>query len=301
MKQPPTLPEAPPTLRRGLETARKALNAAGVPDSRLEAEVLLRFVLGWERSRFLAEVYAGGAPLAPNARERLRSLLARRIDGEPLAYIVGTREFYGLKLRVDERVLIPRQETELLVDLALAQIAASPADRPVVIDVGTGSGAIALAIAANSPAARILAADVSADALAVAKRNAQALGLADRVSFIRSDMLAAARGPADLIVSNPPYIPSDEMANPQPEIKREPRLALDGGADGLDPFRRLARGAARTLAPGGALIAELMPQQMDAAESIARTLIPRARRISRRQDLFGDDRALVAETDGGGA
>ena len=296
--QPPTLPE-PHTLRRGLETARKALNAAGVPDSRLEAEVLLRFVLGWERSRFLAEVYAGGAPLATDARERLQSLLARRIGGEPLAYIVGTREFYGLNLRVDERVLIPRQETELLVDLALGAIAASRAARPVVMDVGTGSGAIALAIAANSPAARVFAADISAAALAVAKRNANALGLADRVSFIRCDALAAARGHIDLIVSNPPYIPSADMANLQPEIKREPRLALDGGADGLDPFRRLARQASRALAPGGALIAELTPGQMDAAESIARTLIPRARRISRRQDLFGDDRALVAETDGG--
>ena len=295
--EPPPIPERA-TLRRGLETARKALNDAGVPDSRVEAEVLLRLVLGWERSRFLAEVYAGGSqPLAPDARERLRALLARRIGGEPLAYIVGTREFYGLSLRVDERVLIPRQETEILVDLALERIAASPADRPIVIDAGTGSGAVALAIAANAPAARVFAADISAAALAVARRNAAALGLADGISFIQCDTLAAARGPADLIVSNPPYIPSAEMAGLQAEIKREPRLALDGGADGLDVFRRLAQQAARVLAPGGALVVELMPGQMDAAESIARARVPRARRISRRQDLFGDDRALIAETD----
>ena len=293
--EPPPAAEFP-TLRRGLETARKALSAASVPDARIEAEVLLRFVLGWERARFLSEVYAGDSPLAPDRRERLRALLARRLGGEPLAYIVGAREFYGLTLRVDERVLIPRQETELLVDLALDRIRASPASRPLIIDVGAGSGAIALAVAANSRAARVVATDVSADALAVARNNAATLGLADRIGFIRCDLLAAARCPADLIVSNPPYIPSADMANPQAEIKREPRLALDGGADGLDPFRRLARGAARALAPGGALIVELMPSQMDAAESIARASIPRARRISRRADLFGDDRALIVET-----
>lgn len=293
--EPPTVAELP-TLRYELETARKALSAAGVPDSGIEAEALLRFVLGWERSRFLAEVYGGGARLFPDRRERLRASLARRLGGEPLAYIVGTREFYGLNLRVDERVLIPRQETELLVDAALDRIEASTAARPLAIDVGTGSGAIALALAANSRAARVIATDVSARALAVARRNAAALGLSDRIGFVRCDMLDAARGAADLIISNPPYIPSADMANLQAEIKREPRLALDGGADGLDPFRRLARRAARTLAPGGALIVELMPSQMDAAESIARASIPRAERISRREDLFGHDRALIVET-----
>ena len=286
-----------PTLRRGLEIARKALSAAGVPDSGIEAEALLRFVLGWERSRFLSEVYAGDARrLAPARYERLRALLARRLGGEPLAYIVGAREFYGLSLRVDERVLIPRQETELLVDIALDWIGASSASRPLAIDVGTGSGAIALALAANSRAVRVAATDVSADALAVARRNAAALGFADRIGFVRCDTLDAMRRTADLIVSNPPYIPSADMANLQAEIKREPRLALDGGADGLDPFRRLARGAARALAPGGALIVELMPSQMDAAETIARASIPRASRISRREDLRGHARALIVET-----
>ena len=285
-----------PTLRRGLETARKALSAAGVPDSGIEAEALLRFVLGWERPRFLAEVYAGDARLSQDRHERLRALLARRLGGEPLAYIVGAREFYGLNLRVDERVLIPRQETELLVDIALDRIGASSASRPLAIDVGTGSGAIALALAANSRAARIVATDVSADALAVARRNAAALGLADRTGFVRCDTLDAMRRAADLIVSNPPYIPSADMANLQSEIKREPPLALDGGADGLDPFRTLARGAARSLVPGGALIVELMPSQMDAAETIARASIPRASRISRREDLRGHARALIVET-----
>ena len=291
----------PATLRRGLDTARNALRAAGIADSRIEAEVLLRFVLGWERDRFLAEVYAAEETrLAPSASERLRSLISRRIGGEPLAYIVGTREFYGLTLRADERALIPRPETELLVEIALDRLDGAektPSARPLVIDVGTGSGAAALALAANVRAdVRVVAADMSGDALALARQNARTLGLARRIEFVRCDLLTAISGRADLIVSNPPYIPSGDMAGLQAEIKREPRIALDGGADGLDVFRRLVRQAARTLAPGGALIAELMPRQMDAAERIAAERIPRARRISRRQDLFGDDRALVVET-----
>ena len=291
----------PATLRNGLETARNALRAAGIADSRIEAEVILRFVLGWERDRFLTEVYAAEETrISPSASERLRSLISRRIGGEPLAYIVGTREFYGLTLRADERALIPRQETELLVEIALDRLGGAektPSARPLVIDVGTGSGAAALAIAANARAGvRVVAADMSGDALALARQNAQTLGLANRIEFVRCDLLTAIGGRADLIVSNPPYIPSGDMAGLQAEIKREPRIALDGGADGLDVFRRLVRQAARTLAPGGALIAELMPSQMDAAERVAAERIPRARRISRRQDLFGDDRALVVET-----
>ena len=284
-----------------MESARNALSAAGIPDSRVEAEVLLRFVLGWERDRFLAKVYAGETPFPPDAVERTRALINRRLGGEPLAYIVGTREFYGLSLRVDERVLIPRQETELLVEIALEKLSGleKTAKRgiPLAIDVGTGSGAIAIAIAANARRpVRVIAADVSGDALALAHRSAAALGLANEMGFVRCDLLTATRGGVDLIVSNPPYIPSADMAGLQAEIKREPRIALDGGADGLDVFRRLARQAGRRLAPGGTLIAELSPELMDAAESIAASIIPRARRISRREDLFGDERALVVET-----
>ena len=263
---------------------------------------MMRFVLGWERDRFLAEVYAGETPFPPVAVERTRALVSRRLGGEPLAYIVGTREFYGLSLRVDERVLIPRQETELLVEIALEKLSGLEKTGrrgrlPLAIDVGTGSGAIAIALAANARrSVRVIAADVSGDALALARRSAAALGRADEMGFVRCDLLTAIREGVDLIVSNPPYIPSADMAGLQAEIKREPSIALDGGADGLDVFRRLARQAGRRLAPGGTLIAELSPELMDAAESIAAALIPRARRISRREDLFGDERALVVET-----
>ena len=260
----------------------------------------MRFVLGWERDRFLAEVYAGETRLPPDAVKRTRALVSRRLGGEPLAYIIGTREFYGLSLRVDERVLIPRQETELLVEIALEKLSelAKTAKRgTLAIDVGTGSGAIAIALAANARrSVRVIASDVSGDALALARRSAAALGLANEMGFVRCDLLTATRGGVDLIVSNPPYIPSADMAGLQAEIKREPRIALDGGADGLAIFRRLARQAGRRLAPGGTLIAELSPELMDAAESIAAALIPRARRISRREDLFGDERALIVET-----
>ena len=295
------MPRHPKSIRNGFDTARNALRAAGIADSRIEAEVLTRFALGWERDCFLAEVYAAGGEtrLSPGASERLRSLVSRRLGGEPLAYIVGTREFYGLTLLVDKRALIPRQETELLVEIALERLDGArrtKAARPLVMDVGTGSGAAALAIAARARAARVVAVDVSGDALALARCNAETLGLAGRVAFVRCDMLAAIRArAADLIVSNPPYIPSGDMAGLQAEIRREPPIALDGGADGLDAFRRLARQSARALAPGGALVAELMPDQMDAAERIAADRVPRARRISRRKDLFGDDRALIVE------
>ena len=239
--------------------------------------------------------YGDDACLSSPQSGRLKSLLERRLSGEPLAYIVGTREFYGLELDVNEHVLIPRQETELLVDIVVEYLP-SFGPMPTVVDVGTGSGAVALAIAAHNESVDLLATDVSRQALDVARRNASKLGLDDRVSFVRCDMLEAVGGPVDVIVSNPPYIPSSQIGRLQAEVRREPVVALDGGDDGLEPFRRLVVQAKDKVARGGVVVVELMPDQMEAAAEIARQGMPSLAGLWTREDLMGNERALVLET-----
>ena len=236
----------------------------GIDEWQIEADVLLGQVLGVDRAEFLSRVYGGDDRLSHAQTLRLSELVARRLDGEPLAYIVGRREFYGLDLEVNEGVLIPRQETELLVDLTLEYLSGRDREhgRLTVVDVGTGSGAVALAVAAYSEHAMIVGTDISRDALDVASRNRVRL-CAERVEFIQGDMLTAIAHPVDVIVSNPPYIPTSTLGSLAVEVRREPVIALDGGADGLDHFRRLATQANSILAPGGVLIVELMPEQMD--------------------------------------
>ena len=267
----------------------------GVAEWEVEAEALLRHVLETNRADFLTLVYAKDGILNHSQAKYLSSLLDLRLSGEPLAYIVGRREFYGLELEVNEHVLIPRQETELLVDIVLEYLP-SFEPTPRVVDVGTGSGAVALAIAANSKSVDIIATDNSGGALDVVRRNASKLGLSNRISFVRCDMLDAVGGPVDIIVSNPPYIPSGQIEYLQTEVRREPVVALDGGDDGLEPFRRLLAQAEDKLAPGGVVVVELMPEQMEAAMEIARQTMPNLSAVRTREDLMGNARALVLET-----
>ena len=283
------------TLRQNLNESRALLRDGGIIECDVEAEALLRHVLGLCRSEFLALVYGGDSLVTPSQSTHLKSLLERRLSGEPLAYIVGTREFYGLELDVNDHVLIPRQETELLVDIVVEYLP-SFGPMPTVVDVGTGSGAVALAIAAHNESVDLLATDVSGRALDVARRNARKLGLDDRVSFIRCDMLEAVGGPVDVIVSNPPYIPSSQIGRLQAEVQREPIVALDGGDDGLEPYRRLLVQAKDKVARGGVVVVELMPEQMEAAGEIARQTIPNLSGLRTREDLMGNERALVLET-----
>ena len=278
-------------LRDRLATAALAIQRAGIPDSRIEAEVLLRRALGVGRGEFLTMLYGGDFGLSAEQSNCFQRLLSRRLSREPLAYIVGQREFYGLDLEVNEATLIPRQETELLVEIALERIADAPSAR--VADVGTGSGAVALAIAAHTGrGVDTVATDVSAAALEVARRNAERLGLSDRVRFVQCDTLNGASGPFNLIVSNPPYIPSADIGGLAAEVRREPRIALDGGADGLYPFRKLMAQAVPELATGGAIAVELMPEQMDAACAIASAVWDNCE-ITVRKDLSGAERAIV--------
>ena len=281
------------TLQQSLIAVRSVLRDGRVLEFRVEAEVLLRHVLSIHRSEFLALVYGSDLGLTDSQSLQLQSLLTRRLSGEPLAYIVGHREFYGLELSVTGQVLVPRQETELLVDLALEHLAGSSSRRPLMVDVGTGSGAVALAVAAHTENVDVTATDISSEALEVARRNTVSLGLSDRIGFVRGDMLSSIEGPIDVIVSNPPYIPSDEIEGLAVEVRQEPRIALDGGIDGLDPFRRLLAQTSGKLATGGALIVELMPEQMDKAKTLAANGMGPDIQVTTHKDLMGNERALV--------
>ncbi len=269
----------------------------GVADAALEAEVLIRHALGIDRARFLSTLDDGlGAAVAG----ALRGLAERRCAREPLAYITGRREFYGMELRVSRDVLIPRQETELLVDLALERIAS--ARSPRVVDAGTGSGCIALAIAANCPGADVHAVDSSQAALEVAARNRSAHGLEERVILHLGDMLPPGEGgagPFDVIVSNPPYVPSAVLARLSPEVRAEPAGALDGGPDGLEPTRRLLGRSRDALSTGGVVLVEVFSEGAERALSLAREAFPGSR-VSLHADLLGEPRVLEVAGEGAG-
>ena len=243
--------------------ARAIATLAASPSPRLDAEVLTMHVTGLSRTQLITH---GTAPLAPEQQGMLDQLLARRARGEPVAYLTGEREFWSLPLHVTPDVLIPRPETELLVERALALL---PADAALTIaDLGTGSGAIALALAHERPRCRIIATDASAAALAVARANAARLNLAN-VEFRQGEWLAALdHERMDLIVSNPPYIALTDPHLLEGDVRFEPRAALVSGPDGLDAIGRIAREAPAHLKPGGWLLLEHGFDQPDAVRSI---------------------------------
>ncbi|MCX6981694.1 MAG: peptide chain release factor N(5)-glutamine methyltransferase [Verrucomicrobia bacterium] len=225
---------------------------SGVESPRLNIEHLLAHVLKKKRMDIYMEFDRAltEAELAP-----LRELVRRRAQREPLQHLLGTVEFLGLTLKTDARALIPRPETEQLCEMLASADCAWKGGR--IADVGTGSGCIALALALALPDARVTGLDAADNALALARENADRCGLTARVTFAKSDLLSAAEAPFDLIVANLPYIPTGELAALQPEVQRDPRAALDGGADGLDLIRRLLPQAAAKLRSGGTLALEV--------------------------------------------
>ncbi|HYL59509.1 MAG TPA: peptide chain release factor N(5)-glutamine methyltransferase [Candidatus Acidoferrales bacterium] len=249
------------SMSRALEDAGSRLVAAGVESARLDAELLLAAALGVTRTAMLTE----RAALSDDALKRFESMLARRERREPVAYILGHKEFYSLDFEVSSAVLIPRPETEMLVSAALESMARLRAPR--VLDLGTGSGAIAIAIAVNSPNAQVTATDISADALEVARRNATTHRVADRVTLRLADCFdvrdaGAPLGRFDLIAANPPYIDDGAVAGLMADVRDyEPRVALSGGggagADGLEFYRRIAAGAQGHLEAEGEVIVEV--------------------------------------------
>jgi len=250
--------QAAATVSAALKDAAARLAAAGIESARLDAELLLAEALGIERGRLYLSY---DRALDDGAVARFRSFVARRASSEPVSYIVGRREFWSLDLVVNPAVLTPRPETELLVEAALAF-----ARRRLVkdgwlriLDVGTGSGAIAVALAQEIPGAETVATDVSSEALEVARSNARRHSVERKIRFLAGDLFApVAEMVFDLIVSNPPYIRRSEIAALPRDVRDyEPRLALDGGADGLDYYRRIAREAPRYLSDGGFIAVEI--------------------------------------------
>jgi release factor glutamine methyltransferase len=279
-------------IQRLLTDSTARLIDAGVSGARLDAEVMLAAAVGVTR----AQVIAGAVEIDERVQGRYAVMIARRVGREPVAYIVGRKEFYSIEFEVSPAALIPRPETETLVTAALEFIAARPSSR--VIDLGAGSGAIALAIAAHAPGARLVATDIAADALGVAQANARRLVLVDRVEFRRANCFdplddRGELGRFDLIVSNPPYIPEAEIARLAPEIARfEPRIALAGGPDGMDFYRKLAREATRHLLPGGAIAVETGSGQAVAVAQMMRAAD--AATVTTLDDLAGIPRVVRA-------
>jgi release factor glutamine methyltransferase len=273
-----------------LSEARRVLGAAGVDpgEAALDAEVLARHVLGWDRAALVAR-WREPAPAA--FEQRLAPLIARRAAREPVAYITGHREFWGLDFEVTPDVLIPRPETELIVEEAVRYAHETHPPR-VIVDIGTGSGCIAIALAHEFPSARVIATDLSPAALAVAGRNAERLGVSPRLRLVRSDLLDEVATAADLIVSNPPYVPDADAPGLQPEVRYEPAAALFGGkGDGLDLIRRLLVSAATFLSADGRLIIEFGFGQEAALREAARHAGWRVVRVCR--DLQGIARVAV--------
>jgi release factor glutamine methyltransferase len=280
-----------------LETAIHRLTATGCDTPRLDAEVLLAHSLGQERTWLYLHL---SDPLDENQANKFETLLYRREQREPVAYIVGSREFFGLEFEINSSVLIPRPETELLVETAL-QVAIQRLqvkDHESVIsiaDVGTGSGCIAIALAKHLPNVSIIATDVSRWALRLAWFNAGAHHVKDKIAFAMGNLLEPVTEPVDIIASNPPYVGRAELAMAMPEVNRyEPRLALDGGEDGLDVIRLLLPQAKERLKPGGHLLVEIGSTQGQAVTQLAKIHFPQAN-IQIKKDLAGLDRLLVVE------
>jgi release factor glutamine methyltransferase len=281
-------------LAEALAAARRRLADAGIEDADLEAEVLLRHALGRQRHQLYARLQDD---LDDAHDAALQALVERRLAHEPTAYIVGRKEFYGLELETAPVALIPRPETELLVEEALrAARAGAEARPPVIVDVGCGCGAIAVALGHHLPEAVVYALDASAEALALAARNASKQGLSERIRFLQGDLLDPLPEPADVIVANLPYVKSSDWETLPPEIRdHEPRAALDGGPTGTEVVERLLRGAPRHLREGGALLAEIGWDEGERVQEIARECFPGAR-VAVKKDLAGLDRLLVVES-----
>lgn len=261
----------------------------GLSSPRLEADLMLAAVLELPRVKLYAD---WDRPLNPEEVERYRAMIVKRVQGWPLAYLTGKKSFLGWELTVSPAVLIPRPETEELVEAVVSQM--KDREGLMGVDVGTGSGAIVIALAKSLPGSRWVAVDLSPEALEIAKTNARNLGVAEQIRFMQGDLLqplVELGERFDLVVSNPPYIPSAELASLQPEVRREPSMALDGGPDGLDPYRRMIPQLESVLAPDGWVALEHGYDQQAPLESL---FTAAGYVCTFLKDLSGHDRMMLA-------
>ncbi len=272
------------TLKQALSQVRAILTANWVEDAPLEGELLLRHALNASRIQLYLDL---NLELSPEQETTFWQLIKRRLDGEPTAYIIGHREFYGLDFSVDPSILIPRPESELLVEKALKL--ARNYQVSTVAEIGTGCGAIAISLALNLPQAKIYATDISALALNVALINCQKHKVANRVCLLEGNLLDPVPEPVDLIVANLPYVKKSELV--QTKLKSEPLLALNGGSDGLEKIRQLCQQSGDKLRPEGCLLLEIGQGQRRAVTTVLHSQFSRAK-IEVAPDLSGIDRVI---------
>jgi release factor glutamine methyltransferase len=278
-----------------VESARRTLAARfrtnAIDTAELDARILVGAALGLDLTGVIT---AAKRPVTAAEAARLESFACRRLKGEPVARVLGLKEFWGLPLQLSAATLVPRPDTETVVELVLEMLRGGPdPDRPRIVDVGTGSGAILLALLSELPGAHGTGTDSSATALQTAAANARQLGLAGRATFVACDYVAALSGAFDLIVSNPPYIPSAEIIDLAAEVRdHDPLSALDGGSDGLDAYRALVPQAAWLLAPGGVLVVEVGHDQ---SADVERLMTAAGLTLERppKADLAGTARAVA--------
>ncbi len=285
-------------LREAVQQTHRTLEACHIPDARLEAEVMLMNVMRMQRHDLFSRQET---EISPQQEQALARIMERRLKREPLAYILQYKEFYGVNLLVNPDVLIPRPETECMVEHALF-MALMGMETPdlTIADVGTGTGAIAINLALHLPAARIYALDNADAVLDVAAYNIRAHNVADRITLAKGDLLEPLPEPVDLILANLPYLPTDRIPDLQPEIRWEPPQALDGGPDGLDLIRRLLHQAPDKLKEHGIILLELDPEQVPAVSELATRLFPEAetaveKDLSRHDRIFSINRGGMGE------
>jgi release factor glutamine methyltransferase len=280
-----------PSVHARVAAARQRLRAVGIPpdEADLDARLLAQQLRGWDAAGFFANA---GEPEPVGFAASYESLVTRRAAREPLAYITGRQEFWGLTFEVSPAVLIPRPETELVVEVAL-DLFPDPSRPMTIADACAGCGCLAVALACERPYARVVATELSERALAVAGRNAVAHRVDTRVKFVCCDILEAVAGPFDLIVSNPPYVADSDRPSLQPEVRdHEPAVALFAGPDGLAVVRRLLAGAPARLTAGGALVFEFGFGQADAISTLISTT-PGLTLVGLRPDLQGIPRVAI--------
>jgi release factor glutamine methyltransferase len=271
-------------LRECFNQIRDILTENNIDDASLESELLIRYALNYNRIQYFQNL---GQELPVEKWCIIQSIISRRLKGEPVSYITGTKEFYGLEYYVNKDVLIPRPETEHLVEKAISL--ARGYENPVIADIGTGSGAIAVSLAVNLPKAKIIATDISLDALKTADINCHKHSVNNRITLLQGNLLEPLPYSVDIIAANLPYVREDEI----PAVSCEPRLALDGGEDGLDVIRLLCREVPDKINTGGHLLLEIGLGQKDNVVDLLRE-ISAVKDIEAIPDLRGIDRIICA-------